>query len=176
MPRAFVRRQVRRVEGAEDRRFVPAELGARRRDDLRDAARPHEGLPGQEQDQFLYHQRHEDRRRAGSGFAYEHHHAVGFLQDRQCHSVRQGRRGDEESHSEILRQEGRGHRQHELRGRRRRRQRRGEGRGSGRVGEYRREGGGAHGRCRASRLREEDRRPDQRPERRPAARFGLQRS
>ena len=54
--------------------------------------------PGQEQDQLLYHQRHEDRRRAGSGFAYEHHHAVGVLQDRQRHPVRQGRRGDEEGH------------------------------------------------------------------------------
>ena len=111
----------------------------RRGYDLRHAARPHESLSGQEQDQFLYHQRYEDRRRARAGFAYEYHHAVGILQDRQRYPVRQGCRRDEACHPEILRQEGRGHRQHELCGRRRRRQRRGEGRGAGRMGADRRQ-------------------------------------
>ncbi len=44
-----------------------------------------------------------------------------FFKNRQRHSVREGRRGDEARHSQVLRQEGRGYCQHELCGRRRRR-------------------------------------------------------
>ena len=39
LPRAFVCGQVRRAQGPQGRRLVPAQLGARRRYDLRDAAR-----------------------------------------------------------------------------------------------------------------------------------------
>ena len=61
LPRSVVRRQIRRAERFEERRFVLAELGARRCDDLCDAARSHESLSGQEQHQLLHNQRHEDR-------------------------------------------------------------------------------------------------------------------
>ena len=80
-----------------------------------------------------------------------------FFLDRRCDSLREGGRGDETRHPEVLRQEGRGYREHELCGRRCRRQRRRKGRGAGRVGFDR-----GQGRCRSggqqpSRVRAEDR-------------------
>ena len=98
LPRAVVRGQVRRAQGAEGRRLVPAQLRCttprRPASTLPDA---HEGLSGQEQDQLLYHQRHEDRRRARTGHrAPIRSCSRAFFKIDRRDSVRQGRRRDEE--------------------------------------------------------------------------------